>query len=162
MITTWRNAPLVVKWISLLWFVLGIAGIISGIYSWIIFISLPVSGMTGMVVTAVTIQVGIAAGIIVAVWKFLLHVSWGRVVLEIATWITLAYYVINSAIWIGAAAVNWNEFKASIATEVPWLSPELKLAAGAVFFTLFIVLSILVIKGLRSATVRQYVTNKQA
>jgi hypothetical protein len=113
-ISTWVAAPASVRWASLLWFVLGAGAIASALYSLLAFLSLPVTGMTEIVVGSVGLEIAVAGLITLASWKLLLRVAWGRTVLEIATCISLVCYVGFGVIWLGAAFANWNQFKAEI------------------------------------------------
>jgi hypothetical protein len=161
-ISMWNEAPLAVKWTSLLWLAVGIAGVVSGLHSLLTFLSVPVSGMTGIVTVEVGLQVGVAILVVLAAWRLLTRASWGRVILEIASWVTLIYYAVIGIIWIGAAVFSWDEFKASIAAELPQVDPTLKLIVGACVYVLPLVVSVIVIRVLRSSTVRRYVSSSES
>jgi hypothetical protein len=156
-VSLWNEAPQVVRLTSLLWLFISIVGIILGLYNLMTFLLLPVRGMIGIVIVEIGLQVGVAAIVVLAVWKFLLRAAWSRVVLEIATWITLVYYALIGLMWIVTAIFDWNEFKTSVATELPEVDPLLKLIIGALGYVLIVVISAIVIKALRSSTTRQYV-----
>ncbi len=157
----WNEAPPAVKWPSLLWLALGLAGIVSGLYSLLMFLQSPVSGMTKIVAIQVGLQVGLAALIVLASWKLLARAAWSRVVLEVASWMTLAYYAVFGITWIGSAVFNWEEFKAEIATEFPQIDPGLKMVASASLAVVLIVVSAILIKALRSSAARNYLRTKK-
>ena len=104
-------------------------------------------------------QVGIAGLVIVAGWNFLLRAAWGRVVLEIASWLTLIYYAIVGAGWIGSAIFAWDQFRASVANDLSGINSGSKLMLGILLFVAMVVVSAVVIRALRSVAVRQYVIN---
>lgn len=159
-ISALRQAPRPVKWVGLLWLVLGIAGIILGVYSLVTFFSLPVSGMTGIVIAEAALHMGVAALVVLAAWKFLSGVAWGRAALEFASWLSMIYYAAGGLIWLGSALLSWNEFKTSVADQLPGIGPVLKLMAGVVVAILLVAVSAVVIKALRSPAARRYVAGK--
>jgi len=158
-LTYWKNAPPAVKWTSLLWLGVGVAVACSSEYSALTFIDLPVRGLTGAFITEVSLQVGIAGLVIVAGWNFLLRAAWGRVVLEVASWLTLIYYAIVGAGWVGSAIFAWDEFRASVANDLSEINSGSKLILGILLFAAMVAISAVVIRVLRSAAVRQYVIN---
>jgi len=155
-ISKWKEAPPAVKWTSLLWLALGVTGLVPGLYYLAMFLLYPISGMTGIVVIA-GLEIGVVAVVGLAAWRFLLRASWGRVVLEIASWVTLVYYAVVSVTWIGLAMTDWDEFKASVATELPEIGLGLKLTASVFIMVAFIAINVIVIGALRSSAARQYV-----
>ena len=161
MLTKWTTAPSAVKWTTLLWFVFGVAGIGSAVYSLITFLSIPVWEMTVLVLLEVGIQATIALVVLVAAWKFLAHVGWGRTVLEVATWLTLIYYAGGALLWVGSALFNWEEFKTSVAAEGPPIAPEVKLLAGVAVTVILVTLSAFVLRALRSISSRNYVARQR-
>lgn len=156
-LSKWNEAPSAVKWPSLLWLALGFAGIVSGLYSFLTFLQVPVSGMTEIVAIQVGLQVGLAALIVLASWKLLSRAAWSRVVLEVASWVTLIYYVVLGITWVGSALFSWEEFKTEIATEFPQVSLGLKMIASVFLVAALIVISAIVIRALRSSATRNYV-----
>lgn len=157
-VSTWKEAPRPVKWTSLLWFVLGIGAIISLLLSLLMLLNLPVNGMTGIVVIVTSLQIGVAGLIAVASWKFLFRASWGRVVLEIVTWITLAFYAGFGMVWVGSALANWSKFKTETAAELPQISPELKLIAVVLIIAVLVLIGVVVVSALRASVTRKYVS----
>jgi len=156
-ISKWNEAPPPVKWTSLLWLLIGVAGIAFALYSLLTFLRLPVTGMTGLIVIEVGLRVSVATLIVFAVWKFLSGAPWSRAALEIASWVTLVYYSVIGATWIGSAVLNWDEFKASVVGELPQVEPGFKLITGAFIYVALIAICAVVIKALRSASARRFV-----
>lgn len=158
-ISALRHAPGPVKWVGLLWLVLGIAGIILGVYSLVTFFSLPITGMTELVIAEAVLHLGVAALVVLAAWKFLSGVAWGRAALEFASWLSVVYYAAGGLIWTGSALLNWDEFKTSVADQLPGVGPVLKLLAGVIVAVVLVAVSVVVIKALRSPAARQYVAS---
>ncbi len=156
-LSIWKCAPATVKWTSLLWLVLGVGGIFSALFALYTFFRLPVTGMTEFVVIVTTLQLGLCGGVIVASWKFLLRASWGRIVLEIASWATLIYYVGFALLWVGSALANWSLFKQEIEPEWLQVSPAGAITISALTIAVFIAANIVVIRALRASSARQYV-----
>ena len=156
-ISVLRQAPRPVKWVGLLWLVLGIAGIILGVYSLATFFSLPITGMTEIVIAEAALHMGVAALVVLAAWKFLAGVAWGRTALELASWLSVVYYAAGGLIWIGSALLSWDEFKTSVADQLPGIGPVLKLMAGIVAAIVLVAVSAAVVKALRSPAARRYV-----
>jgi len=143
--------------VGLLWLVLGIAGIILGVYSLVTFFSLPITGMTELVIAEAVLHLGVAAVVVLAAWKFLSGVAWGRTALELASWLSMIYYAVGGLLWIGSALLSWDEFKTSVADQLPGIGPVLKLMVGVVVAIALVAVSAAVIKALRSPAARQYV-----
>lgn len=161
-ISALRQAPPLVKWVGLLWLVLGIAGIVLVVYSLATFFSLPITGMTKIVIAEAALHMGVAALVVLAAWKFLAGVSWGRTALELASWFSVVYYAAGGLIWIGSALLSWDEFKASVANQLSGVGPVLKLLAGVVVAIVLVAASVAVIKALRSPTARHYVAGRRS
>ncbi len=157
MLSTWREAPMPVKWISFLFFWIGIGGIILALYALATFLKLPITGMTDLVVIQTSLQITVSSIIALASWRLLLRASWSRIVLEITAWAALVYYVGFDIVWIGSALTNWSEFKTEIAADVPHVSMGLKMAAVVASATIFVAVSVVVIRALRSDATRRYI-----
>lgn len=145
----WRSAPYCVKWPSVLWLLLGLCGIASGLYSLVTFLRIPVTGIVGVAVVQVTFQVGVGSLMMWASWKFLYRSAWARSCLEIASWISLIYFAVIDIIWLVAALLNWDKFTASIASEMPGLHITIKAAVISFAYIVPVVITIIIIKWLR-------------
>jgi hypothetical protein len=156
MIGAWTGAPISVKWPCAIWSGIGATAIVFGLRSIAIYMRVDVSGILALAVAQIAFQIGIGGLVLWSSWRFLRGSGVGRLVLEVASWITLLYYSGNVVVVMYSAFTNWERFAGSIEAQNPNTSFIVKLLTMSAGVGVPLVASLLVIYWLRSAASRSH------
>lgn len=164
-LTFWNSVPSKVRWVGLVWFALGIVGIFSAIFPLIDYLNTQATGVQEAVieddVVPLIIQLGLSLLIVLASWKFIRRQSWGRMLLEIATWLTLVNCIGFEVLWISLTIYHWDKYRETTRMLYPLLSSEWGAAIDILLNVLFglvvIILNIIILRAIRSSVAHEYV-----